>query len=180
MTTHTAIRHHRTPLLLSVIVLLLTSVLAAPGLAQDDHTPDTDRRGQALGRHAPGLGAELAAVRTATARYHDVEVALSDGFVAASPCVEGPEGAMGFHYVHEGRFGQLDPTLPQALLYIPGPRGQLRLVGVEYLHPAGGEVLGQALTHASPLGPETALHVWLWRHNPAGMFAPYNPKLSCG
>lgn len=23
------------------------------------------------------------------------------------------------------------------------------------------------------------LHVWLWRNNPLGMFAPYNPKVSC-
>ena len=29
------------------------------------------------------------------------------------------------------------------------------------------------------LGPRTGLHVWLWRTNPAGMFAAYNPNLSC-
>jgi len=23
------------------------------------------------------------------------------------------------------------------------------------------------------------LHVWLWKHNPAGMFAEWNPGLSC-
>ena len=24
------------------------------------------------------------------------------------------------------------------------------------------------------------LHVWLWRFNPAGMFAQFNPRVSCG
>ena len=24
------------------------------------------------------------------------------------------------------------------------------------------------------------LHVWIWKHNPAGMFAPFNPTISCG
>jgi hypothetical protein len=24
-----------------------------------------------------------------------------------------------------------------------------------------------------------ALHVWLWRHNPAGLFADWNPNVSC-
>ncbi len=22
------------------------------------------------------------------------------------------------------------------------------------------------------------LHVWAWKHNPAGLFAPFNPKVS--
>ncbi|MEX2550046.1 MAG: hypothetical protein WD638_07455, partial [Nitriliruptoraceae bacterium] len=95
-------------------------------------------------------------------------------------CVAGPDGAMGYHYVHFGRVGQLDPALPQVLLYAPGGDGHLRLVGVEYLSPTGGEVLGQPLADFSPpFGPDTALHVWLWQANPAGMSASYNPNLSC-
>jgi hypothetical protein len=23
------------------------------------------------------------------------------------------------------------------------------------------------------------LHVWLWKHNPSGLFAPFNPEASC-
>jgi hypothetical protein len=23
------------------------------------------------------------------------------------------------------------------------------------------------------------LHVWLWKHNPEGMFAQFNPRVSC-
>jgi len=25
-----------------------------------------------------------------------------------------------------------------------------------------------------------SLHVWLWQNNPAGLFAPFNPDVSCG
>jgi hypothetical protein len=24
-----------------------------------------------------------------------------------------------------------------------------------------------------------ALHVWLWKHNPSGLFADWNPNVSC-
>jgi hypothetical protein len=168
-----------------VAALLLTASLASPALARGGathgHHGHHGHHGQALGQASPGLGAELAQVRAATARYHDVEVALAEGFVPVSPCVEDPDGAgaMGVHLLHEARVGQLDPTLPQVLLYVPRPDGELRLVGVEYLNPSGGEVLGQPLADLSPMGANTALHVWLWQANPAGMFASYNPSLSC-
>ena len=193
MTILHTFRGHRARLLTSTTAaLLVLALLTPPTLAHDGHhqSNDTDRRAPALSRSAPGVGAQLAQVRAATARYHDVDVAIADGYVLppGSPCVEGAEGAMGYHFVHLGRLGQLmgdatlalDPTAPEALLYIPGRDGRLRLVGVEYLHPQGGELFGQPLADFSPpFGEETALHVWLWQANPAGMFAPYNPNLSC-
>ncbi len=174
--------------LAAITALLLLATLATPALAHDGAPHDSaanerTQRGQALGRGAPGLGAELARVRAATARYHRVEVALADGFVPASPCVEDPNGAgaMGIHFVNRARMGQLDPTLPQALLYLPHDDGRLRLVAVEYIYPAGqGQLFGQRFTDDVPdVGEDVALHVWLWQANPAGMFAPYNPNLSC-
>ena len=24
-----------------------------------------------------------------------------------------------------------------------------------------------------------ALHAWIWKHNPSGMFNPWNPRVSC-
>jgi hypothetical protein len=172
----------RTPALLaSITCVLLLAALATPAIAHDDTAHDPARPGNALGRIAPGLGAELAQVRAATARYHDVEAALADGFILPpdSHCVAGPDGAMGYHYVNFGRVGQLDPALPQVLLYVPDGDDRLRLVGVEYLSPTGGELFGQRFADGSPLGPDTALHVWLWQANPAGVFASYNPNLSC-
>lgn len=180
MMRHT-VRRRSARLVAATAALLLVATLAAPAFAHDDAAREPAQRGPAIGRSAPGLGAELARVRAATARYHDVEMALADGYAPASPCVEdaGGAGAMGYHYVNVGLVGQLDAAQPQALLYHPAPNGRLRLVGVEYLSPVGGELFGQRFADASPLGPETALHVWLWQANPAGMFAAYNPNLSC-
>jgi hypothetical protein len=176
------IRHDRSRRLLAVVTTaLLLASICSPALARGAAAHEPGQRGQALGRTSPGLGAELAQVRAATARYHDIEVALADGFVLPpeSHCVASSEGAMGYHYVNGGRIGQLDPTMPQVLLYIPEEDGRLRLVGVEYLSPTGGQLFGEEFADWSPLGDETALHVWLWQANPAGMFARYNPNLSC-
>ena len=39
-------------------------------------------------------------VHNATARYVDINVAIAEGFVPATPCVSGPDtGAMGVHFV---------------------------------------------------------------------------------
>jgi len=168
---------------------LLLAMLAGPAVAHGEHADDMGRRGVALGRTSPGIGADLAAVRAATARYHDVAVALADGYLDLTEghCVEHPAGAgaMGIHYVNPGRLGS-DPAAPAALLYLPGPNGQLRLVGVEYIDFSGdGELFGQPFTDPVP-HPMTGvpvgnagLHVWLWQANPAGMFAAFNPNLSC-
>lgn len=97
---------------------------------------------------------EIAAVRDATAKYMDVEVALADGYVPApSGCVtaakEGlpPEwGGMGIHYVHpgmlklaggkppvNGKSTHTDFLKPAILLYEPQADESLELVGVENL-----------------------------------------------
>ena len=38
--------------------------------------------------------------------------------------------------------------------------------------------LGVALQREDELGV-WGLHVWIWRHNPDGMFAARNPRVSC-
>lgn len=138
------VRRRSARLVAVTAAMLLVATLAAPASAHDDAARASAQQGQALGRSAPGLGAELARVRAATARYHDVEMALADGYAPASTCVEdaGGAGAMGYHYVNLGLVGQLDPAQPQALLYHPAPNGRLRLVAVEYLSPVGGELFG--------------------------------------
>ena len=43
-------------------------------------------------------------VRAATARFKDINVAISDGWVQGTPCVSGPDtGAMGVHFVMPSR-----------------------------------------------------------------------------
>ena len=79
-------------------------------------------------------GAGIAAIRAATARYHDVNVALADGYVSVSPCVEAPGlGGMGMHYLNPGLASDLaiDPLRPEILLFEESG-DSLRLIGVEY------------------------------------------------
>ena len=144
----------------------------------------------------------LAEVRAATAKYHQVEAALADGYVNTGECVASPAGGMGVHFVNPALMGAptptgdgaFTPTRPEVLVYEPQRDGALRLVAVEYLiwrapwdaaHPGVGpsfagkpfdESFGE---HAHGLPDHYELHAWLWRHNPSGMFAPWNPKVSC-
>jgi hypothetical protein len=72
-------------------------------------------------------------VRHHTARFVDINVALAEGWVPATPCVSGPDtGAMGVHLVFPSRLDHvvLDASQPQALIYEPMPNGAMRLVGV--------------------------------------------------
>ena len=128
----------------------------------------------------------LSTARAATAKYHDVNEAIADGFVRVSPCVAVPGlGTMGFHYANFARAGNpnLDPAEPEILLYVPDEDGGLRLVGLEYVRfgpptqPAP-TLFGQEFHYDAARG-QYALHVWAWRNNPSGMFAPFNPKLGC-
>ncbi len=84
---------------------------------------------------------QLAAVRQATAKYHNVDAALADGYIALEECVELPGvGGMGVHYLNPAYFGQALATQqvtleqPPALLY-EARGGKLHLVGVEYFYP---------------------------------------------
>jgi len=49
---------------------------------------------------AGSVQAQLAEVRAATARYHDLDAALADGYIPVSPCVaEAGLGGMGYHFL---------------------------------------------------------------------------------
>jgi hypothetical protein len=137
-------------------------------------------------------------VRTATARFKDINVAISEGFVQGTPCVSGPDaGAMGVHFVLPARIagGVLSADQPEALIYEPQPGGALRLVGVEFIvlasvwqsqHPTGGTpaLEGDLLNFVDApnrygLPAFYELHVWAWENNPKGSFADWNTHVSC-
>ena len=163
-----------------------TAVLLAglPGAATAD-TPD----------RAPTES--IAAVRRAPAEYHDPAVAVADGFVPTDECSAHPElGGMGLHYVHPARLG--DPAIvatePEVLPYEPQSDGTVRLVGVEWFSVDPDQDLSTDAGRPSVLGVpfdgpmpghdehmpvHFDLHAWIWAHNPAGQFAPWNPAVSC-
>jgi hypothetical protein len=143
------------------------------------------------------LAGLVTTARQATAKYRDVGVALADGYTSTLSCVSGEDGgAMGIHYIKSGLVGDgiIEAQHPEILVYAPTRSGGLRLVAVEYLtlapvwdaaHPGTPPVLmGQLFDyHGSPnryaLPAIYGLHVWAWKHNPKGMFAEWNPTVSC-
>jgi hypothetical protein len=105
---------------------------------------------------------------------------------------------MGYHYINIGLVMDpaIDLTSPEVLLY-EKTGGGLKLVGVEYFLPIGPpdapipnpappapELFGRAfdgpmLGHEPGMPPHYDLHVWVWQANPDGMFAQFNPNVTC-
>lgn len=155
------------------------SILTSSALATADTTVDQ----------------QLAAVRAATAKYHDVSVAIADGYLPTDECAELPGvGGMGYHYVNPALFGMaLDPLRPAILLYVPTDDG-IRLGGVEYAWIDADQDLATADDRPSLFGVpfdgpmpghfpgmpvHYDLHVWIWDHNLSGTFAQWNPGVTC-
>jgi len=131
-------------------------------------------------------------VRAATDRFWDVNVALHEGFVPATPCVSGPsEGAMGVHFVLPARLGDgiQNAAEPEALIYEPQSNGSLRFVGVEFIALASSvqsapsleghlmNYVGEPNRYGLPAFYE--MHVWAWQDNPKGSFADWNTSVTC-
>ncbi len=152
----------------------------------------------------PSLSPDLQTVRDGLEQYRDPIRAIYDGYLSTVGCIAYPEGGtegtmsypaggMGVHFLNLAYVGpELDPTKPQVLIYEPDG-DELRLVAAEWFMPAelagdnrpaifGHELQGPMEGH-KPLMPagmhHLDLHVWLWKENPAGVFSPTNPSVSC-
>ncbi len=183
---------------------LATTVLAGavlyPSIAvgSEDAPAVQDHASHALGQ------AELAQVRAATARFHRVEEAVAAGYELGwvngagnrivAGCVSSPTaGAMGYHYFHPDLMADnaVDALQPEVLVYAPAADGGLKLGAVEWVvrsaqsNPPGvsqpPSVLGMPMhILVPPPGPAFYItHAWVWTNNPAGMFADFNPEVSC-
>jgi hypothetical protein len=99
-----------------------------------------------------------------------------------------------------GGDGVIDPGLPEILVYEPQMDGSMQLVAAEYLVfqdawtaagntglpvLAGHEFFSMADDPATPMdeahgfAPHHELHVWTGRDNPNGLFAEFNPNVTC-
>jgi hypothetical protein len=155
------------------------------------------QQGDAHATHARANNGELtpeqkkavADVRNATNKFLDVAVAKANGYAKQYPagCAASPnasEGAQGFHYLDESRVdGTVELLKPELVMYEPQPNGKLQLIGVDYVVPLTASatpptLLGVPFMRNEPLGV-WALHIWTMRPNPSGMFAAWNPKVSC-
>lgn len=165
----------------------------------------------------------LDAVRAATARFRDVNVALAEGYLRdpGNLCDDAPMmgrpaalGAMGIHFARPDLLGIAGPPNPRVdgtgthtdwlrpsiLIYEPQQDGSLELVAVENLvfkrawHAAGhrerpsfqgvpfdemADDPATAVDEAHMFEPHYDRHVWLYRENPNGLFAQFNPNVSC-
>ena len=142
------------------------------------------------------------AVKAATASFHDVDAAIAAQYgeltdAAGIACIDkAGVGGMGIHYVKGAEVGDPteDATTPELLVYEPQKNGRLRLVAVEYVvlkaaWEADGNTEPPSLFGQDfelvPAGNRYGLpdfyelHVWLFKHNPAGMFEDWNPNVSC-
>src|SRR6185295_8032203 len=178
----------RTPRAAAVIGLSILASAMQPAVAHEHGSPTS----------LAGSSPLVEKVRLATARYQDINIALGEGWVQASPCVSGPnEGAMGVHFLKPERLhdGMLKAEEPEMLIYEPSAAGTFRLVGVEYLVLAsewaarnGPGVAPSVDGHLTNFVPEPnryalpafhEMHVWAWQDNPNGTFADFNSQVSC-
>lgn len=129
------------------------------------------------------LKKELALLRATVAPWHDFDTAFEAGYNLE---VTGYRSQMGFHYLNPGL---LDDTFeiskPELLLFVPGPNGKLRFVGVEYAVP----VLSDSQPAPEGFSGDAdqwvintefnlwVLHVWVGLNNPDGIFASHNPRI---
>lgn len=146
-------------------------------------------------------GQGLSAARSATAGFHTLARAKAAGYTAKVvdlnklSCIAEPgEGAMGVHYLNQGLLDDsVSGASPELVIYEPRTNGKPRLVGLEYLtiksawdatHSSPPSLFGHEfmLTGADNrfgLPPYYSLHAWIWKHNPSGMFAMWNPSVHC-
>jgi hypothetical protein len=138
---------------------------------------------------AASVQTDLATLRRVTAPFHDFEQATAAGWsVQITACMTDPTaGGMGFHY---GNVALIDGSVavdqPELLLYEPEQNGRLSLVAVEYIIPYTAH--SRSATPPVLFGQEFqqndtfqlwGLHAWVWKHNPSGMFASWNPQVTC-
>ena len=138
--------------------------------------------------------ADLAPIRAATAKYHQLDAAQAAGYglvPGLDYCFNNPGvGGMGYHYINTSLLDlSVNPLQPEALVYVSRPDGSLQLGAVEYLipisawdaaHPDGSlpKIFGDTMERDTGDGVYER-HVWLWQYNPLGIFADWNPMVTC-
>jgi hypothetical protein len=155
--------------------------------------------------HQPGhqpekprlTGAQRMVLLEATAKFRDIRRAIAAGYQPTDECVPG----MGYHYGRPALAGDtnVDPTMPEILVYARDADGSLRLAALEFFradadgdktttedrptlfgHPFDGPMDGHPVPPGAPPMPvHYDLHVWLYWHNPAGELSSENPAVRC-
>lgn len=169
-----------------IALLLVVPALTAAGIAWAD-----------------GRGS-LDGAAPATAGFHDPDAAAAAGYtmtvvdVAGNACIaQAGAGGMGVHLLNPGLLdANLDATQPEALVYAPTDNGRLKLAALEYIvfeqawkdangaNAAAPSLFGQPFFFTPApnrygIPAFYALHSWIWKPNPSGLFQPWNPRVTC-
>lgn len=161
-----------------------SQAVTAPDAAHAAHQAAITDGSARLGRD---VLAALASLRAATAPYHALDAAMAAGYrTRVTECMSSIAGGMGIHYADLDRFdATIEADRPELLVYAPGPQGRLRLVAVEYAVPLAAWTQPEPPTlfgvpfHVNRAFGLWVLHAWVWAPNPAGMFADWNPRITC-
>ena len=177
----------------------IIALLAITSLAACSSSDEGEASILSSHEHEISIQKDLAELRQATARYHDIELAEADGFHLGinglvTGCVAHPTlGAMGYHYFNADRFN--DPTIhelePEALVYHTADDGSRELGSVEWVvprpaweavHGAGAPppvVHGHTFLILNPVLNWYVAHAWIWQPNPSGILSDWNPRVTC-
>ena len=186
-----------TRLTTSIAFVLFAALTACQDDTKSNELVMAPTFGRSAGEVAPITDeTQLAQLRQVTAKFHEIDVAKQAGYsTQITPCwAHHSAGGMGYHFGNTNLFdATVDLLNPETVIYEPQAGGHMRLVGMEYIVPlaaweAAGhnlnnptdvpQLLGQNYTRHSFL-PIFKLHIWLWKANPSGAFADWNPKVSC-
>jgi hypothetical protein len=170
---------NRTPLLLAASLFAAVACRTTSSVVQSG----------ANAGDANVIAANLAVLRTATAPFKNLDVAVAAGYARDVPdcLVHEHHGAMGYHHLNRALAdAKVEIDKPEILLYEHLPDGAYRLNGVEYIVPYRAWsrdstppiAFGQKMRHEDNL-QLWYLHVWAWTENRDGLFANFNPDVHC-
>ncbi|MFW6079268.1 MAG: hypothetical protein ACODAE_06590 [Gemmatimonadota bacterium] len=169
-----------------VAILLYSACTAAACAAQDPANRSSADESMGVDEE---VARDIERIRTATAAFRSLDSAVAAGYSRdGGACLDNPpEGAMGYHHVNEALLDdRIEVERPEMLVYERLPDGEYRLNGVEYIVPFSAvpptaeppTVMGRPLRASASL-EIWYRHVWVWRDNPSGMFADWNPNVEC-
>ena len=173
---------------IALLAACSTGETTTPPTAPNQLAPASSRASNASSSSSASVQQELAALRRVTARFHDISTAQKAGWSAQiTGCMVSDSGGMGYHYGNVGLIdGSVSVEQPELLLYEPQKNGGMQLVAVEYIIPYTAHareadaptLFGKPFTRNDTF-QLWGLHAWVWSENPSGMFANWNPKVTC-
>ncbi|HKS06790.1 MAG TPA: cytochrome P460 family protein [Gemmatimonadaceae bacterium] len=170
----------------SVLVVIAACVAATAAHAQHTVLGGGPPDAAAYGKQVEDA---YARVRAATTKFKLLDSAVAAGYVAnvAQCVVDSVHGAMGYHHINRAIVdNKSEIERPEFLIYERRADSSYVLNGVEYIIPfrvwpkdsVPPKVMGREMLRNDALNLWN-LHFWVWKRNPAGLFAEWHPDVKC-